>query len=545
MKRRWLLRAFLGLAATAVVVVGVWLTHSRLEAKTLRSLAARAATIATEPGARLFQLSFEDRPFGTISAIIKPAPDGLELEQQARFAYRLMQVQSESFVSATATFDGNLRLQAYQQRQEGAPGVTLNVTRGTSLSDSVGTFTWLQGGEPVTFQAKLQPDAVPIDSGSFFGAGLEVLARRLDFSRLDEQIISLVDPPQVISTMRQPMLVLKVPAKVLGIRSVPFGDGRRSAVAVEFVWPAALVRCYFGLDNLQLLGWELPKAGVVVTRLPVDTAVALEPVDASKLMGLANQGAVVRLDRDPGPSDRFSRLDLGVDLWVLTADRSYQSTLTQSGQTFRGTAAGQDGLYHVQGSLSLIAPSRAFAGVYPTDDGTPLLSSPADVDRAYLAAEPFIEADAPDIQAQAEAILNLAFPSREGITRWQVSKTVAAWVYKNVEYRITGGTARQALAMRVGDCAPHTYLTVALLRSLGVPARPVIGMIITKGVAGQHLWAEVFLGQEIGWVPLDPTSGEIENFGATHLKVLGNSGILAPAFGLPKVTVIAVDPGEL
>ena len=34
-----------------------------------------------------------------------------------------------------------------------------------------------------------------------------------------------------------------------------------------------------------------------------------------------------------------------------------------------------------------------------------------------------------------------------------------------------------------------------------------------------HSWVEVFLGQEIGWAPMDPTTGEVDKISARHISI--------------------------
>jgi transglutaminase-like putative cysteine protease len=60
-----------------------------------------------------------------------------------------------------------------------------------------------------------------------------------------------------------------------------------------------------------------------------------------------------------------------------------------------------------------------------------------------------------------------------------------------------------------GDCTEHAVLTVALARSLGIPARVVVGMVIvrpgTQYVAMGHAWAE--LRDDDRWTVADAALG--------------------------------------
>jgi len=63
-----------------------------------------------------------------------------------------------------------------------------------------------------------------------------------------------------------------------------------------------------------------------------------------------------------------------------------------------------------------------------------------------------------------------------------------------------------------GVCQDFAHLSLAVLRSLGIPARyasgylhPNVDAVVGETVEGQsHAWIEVWLGD---WIPIDPTSG--------------------------------------
>lgn len=71
---------------------------------------------------------------------------------------------------------------------------------------------------------------------------------------------------------------------------------------------------------------------------------------------------------------------------------------------------------------------------------------------------------------------------------------------------------------RTGQCDEFANVVCSMLRSAGIPARPVAGFVHTVEMdennplaspiltMGSHAWAEFYL-PEVGWVPLDPTWG--------------------------------------
>ncbi|MGH7545914.1 MAG: transglutaminase-like domain-containing protein, partial [Gemmatimonadota bacterium] len=145
-------------------------------------------------------------------------------------------------------------------------------------------------------------------------------------------------------------------------------------------------------------------------------------------------------------------------------------------------------------------------------DLEPGYALPADPSRfaRELAAEPLVQANDPEIRAQAERI---AAGSRDPV---QVASRLNAWVYGALEKRVTFSlpSARQVLDGRQGDCNEHTVLYVALARALGLPARTATGLVYVRRRFYYHAWPEVWLGR---WVAVDPTFGQFPA-DAAHLR---------------------------
>jgi len=133
----------------------------------------------------------------------------------------------------------------------------------------------------------------------------------------------------------------------------------------------------------------------------------------------------------------------------------------------------------------------------------------------YLKPEARIESDDPEIKALSRQL------AQDAPDAWQAVSRLAGWVSKNIRYRITGASARQALRSKEGDCGPHTFLTIALCRAAGIPARMIGGAMYSPalgGSFGQHYWVEVWMGDD-GWIPLDPTTGEIGTLSPAHITL--------------------------
>lgn len=70
-------------------------------------------------------------------------------------------------------------------------------------------------------------------------------------------------------------------------------------------------------------------------------------------------------------------------------------------------------------------------------------------------------------------------------------------------------TDLQVISLKEGDCKSHTVLLVSVLRSAGIPARAVIGVVLMpsfdgdKNIFGFHMWAEAYRNGR--WVLADAT----------------------------------------
>ncbi|HIH14294.1 MAG TPA: transglutaminase domain-containing protein [Nanoarchaeota archaeon] len=101
---------------------------------------------------------------------------------------------------------------------------------------------------------------------------------------------------------------------------------------------------------------------------------------------------------------------------------------------------------------------------------------------------------------------------------------LADWVHNNViydtKYWDDTYSATYVLETKRGVCDEFSNLFIALARSVGIPARYVVGSAYTNAQDindfQYHAWAEVWL-PEYGWIPIDPTFGEYGWVDPTHI----------------------------
>jgi|GEM_PF-3416539 len=130
----------------------------------------------------------------------------------------------------------------------------------------------------------------------------------------------------------------------------------------------------------------------------------------------------------------------------------------------------------------------------------------------YLKSVAGFEADAPQIRAQAETVTSgLNDPDAK-------AEAVMKFVIGHLRYSLTSPSRNKgALAgflSKDGVCSEYAGLFIAMLRALGVPARPVYGWADSVGLKGalnyqnRHVWAEYYV-EGRGWVAVDPTFADV------------------------------------
>jgi transglutaminase-like putative cysteine protease len=103
-------------------------------------------------------------------------------------------------------------------------------------------------------------------------------------------------------------------------------------------------------------------------------------------------------------------------------------------------------------------------------------------------------------------------------TAWDAARAIGLWVYRNVQYAEVSGGASETFKSLKGDSRAKALLCAAMCRSVGIPARVVIGLLWADGPT-DHTWVEVWLGEKAGWGPLDPTTNEADKIGASHISL--------------------------
>jgi hypothetical protein len=109
---------------------------------------------------------------------------------------------------------------------------------------------------------------------------------------------------------------------------------------------------------------------------------------------------------------------------------------------------------------------------------------------------------------------------------WAKARRVERWVKQNMrpDNSVPLGPASEVARQLRGDCRQYAFLTAALCRAEGIPARLVVGLLyVEKGrrpSMGFHMWTEVRIGDR--WLGLDATLG-LGGVSAAHVKIADHS----------------------
>jgi transglutaminase-like putative cysteine protease len=116
----------------------------------------------------------------------------------------------------------------------------------------------------------------------------------------------------------------------------------------------------------------------------------------------------------------------------------------------------------------------------------------------------------PEIAAMAKEIV------KEEKNPWLQARLVFAWILENIAYEypdIDHRGAKTSFANKKGDCGEYSHIFIAMMRSLGVPARTVF---CNWYQGSGHAWAEIFI-PPYGWIPVDPSVGHMMKDGLRGL----------------------------
>jgi transglutaminase-like putative cysteine protease len=449
-------------------------------------LAAVCASGLAQEEKRTYAIRVDDRVVGYQIEVERPAEDAgravVQLDIRSLVKVELLGASIDQHVQQTWTLDPRTRAVLRMRGELTAGGLETSVT-GALGADG---FSYGDGKNPPKVvdpqRAVISPEFRWLLERGPKEPGVTVALDYFvpEFVGVQEAVVELVEPQREVPVLGTPMRVRAFRMRVPGL-------GVEAVVCVT--------------DDGRTVRYELPAQRMVIELAPPALVERVERVDLTNTILVKTN---VYLD-DPAALT-FMKLRARID---TTRDITV-AMLTAPGQTFAGTVVDGriDGVFEIRPRRADGAKSPAF----PVPEGAFARSEL----QQYLRSEENIESDDAAIAAQARQLA-------DGATScFQVLERLAQWAHEQIRYELPGGvTAKRTMELRAGDCGGHSRVLAAMLRSLGIPARtPMGGMYVPLlgGSFGQHMWTEVWLGDAIGWLPVDCTAGQATYVDASHIR---------------------------
>ncbi|WP_232369227.1 transglutaminase-like domain-containing protein [Leptospira abararensis] len=149
--------------------------------------------------------------------------------------------------------------------------------------------------------------------------------------------------------------------------------------------------------------------------------------------------------------------------------------------------------------------------------------------KSYLQDDWFLKMNSPLVLEKRNALFQESFNLKDVLTKTQ--EYVASIPYKSGSFE----PAPQVIEKNNGGCTEHSYVTMALLRGIGIPSRLVWNYLPTessKEITFNHKFVEVWV-EGLGWIPMEPLAPPKSKPGVTHARHVIFAGLSNPTH--PKI----------
>jgi transglutaminase-like putative cysteine protease len=474
-----------------VVAMAVLVDRSYLKASSafLATDLARYGSSATWRG-----VYYRGEKIGFTVSQTVPTADGFDLEENGRLQMSLLGATAAAIIRTTAPVDASFALRAFEFSLD--PGTGPIEVRGRINGRRLSLDVTTTAGTRSEERELAEPPALSLNLSRRLADGGLVPGARHHWT--------VFDP----ATLRNSTVTVDV-----GKREVV-----RGATA-----PIPAFRVEMEFAGLRTVSWVTDTGEVVREESPLGLITVRETAERAQAMAVSGR---------------------------MRADLLNASAVVPDGEALVGEPRDVRRLRLRIDGLDLSAPDldggaqRVDGAILELRDPQSLAPSAADPDAArYLAPEPLLESDAPEIVAEAAAAVGNASGSRARAER--LTRHVNALLDKKPTVSLP--SAREVLRTKVGDCNEHTALFVAMARSIGMPARIAVGLVFMHGAFYYHAWPEVYVAEKDGqglWLPVDPTLNQFPA-DATHLRLtrggLDKQAVVLPLIGRLKMTVLDVE----
>ena len=330
-----------------------------------------------------------------------------------------------------------------------------------------------------------------------------VLLGQFDFRKRGTQSFHILTP---LAVPRQPKAV-QLQLTWAGGEKLTVGEAVYQTDWLQADNSGMAMDFWYDRKSRQIVKWGMPSQRTEIV-LADDSILPMEDAIENRLAVLRQNPDLPRLNvkQELGAAADLIALQMRIDLQVAA---SGELGLDVPNQWFEGKVHPGTDTAHIIGVLNV----KSYQPLDQTPPPKQLQDHPVDDSHRQ------IEMEARKIAAGAG-------------TNFDAAKAIVHWVTGEISYNPRTVSADECLSNKSGDALSRSRLAVELMRSLGVPARILGGLLYTNdGAFVQHHWIEVDLTSSEGWIAMDPLTGETEGIGAAHVALWRGDGRLAAKTG--------------
>ena len=444
-----------------------------------------------------YQIKMSGSPVGYISYEVESSEVELAMQTTVLFNIGQSDLNQKIKLVADTRLNSQTQLPIAYHLSTYINGFTQSTVE-TKFEEDTATQQIVAGGQNFDNEVSLPVPTYLVDD-NFRIDHYNVLLGQFDFRKRGTQSFHILTP---LAVPRQPKAIeLRLTwagGEKLTVREAVYQtdwlQSDNNGLAMDF---------WYDRQNRRIVKWDIPSHRTEIV-LADDSVLPKQDAIEKRLAALRQNPnlPLLTVEQELGAATDLIALQVRLDLQI--AD-SGTLRLDVSNQWFEGKVRKNAETVHVSGVLNIKShrrPDRA-PGPRPIPDDRPVESLG-------------------QIHAKAKEITS-------GVhSNYHVGKAIVEWVAQEISYDARATSALDCLSNKAGDALSRSRLAVELIRSTRMPAEILGGLLYTNnGVYVQHHWIEVGLGDDEGWMAMDPLTGETEGIGAAHVALWRGSGRLA------------------
>ena len=444
-----------------------------------------------------YQIKMSGNSVGYISYEVKSGGDDLTMQTTVLFNIGQSELNQKIKLVADTRLNSQTQLPIEYHLSTYINGFTQSTVE-TKFEEGTATQQIVAGGQNFDNEISL-PELTYLVDDNFRIDHYNVLLGQFDFSKRGTQLFHILTP---LAVPRHPKAI-ELRLTWAGGEIVTVGESTYQTDWLQADNGGLAMDFWYDRQSRQIVKWDIPSQNTEII-LADDSVLPMQDAIENRLAVLRQHPDLPRLTvtQELGTAADLIALQMRLDLQVAA---SGTLRLDVPNQWFEGKVNRGTDTAHIVGVLNVKSHQR----FDQTPSPKPIQDNSADESLGQ------IEMKAKEIAAGAG-------------TSYDAAKAIVHWVTREISYNPRTVSADECLSNKSGDALSKSRLAVELIRSLGVPAKILGGLLYTSnGTFVQHHWIEVDLGSGEGWMAMDPLTGETGGVGAAHVALWRGNGSLA------------------